>query len=93
MGDTLTVDDSWWDIASDDWYWFDNDDDGEDSAGDSIDASGNLYPRFNPLEKFTVLTCMAEEYLLVLLLLAFNQNFNKLKHIGMRQVQFLQLRR
>jgi len=47
-GYTLTVDDSWWDIASDDWYWFDNDDDGEDSAGDSTDASGNLYPRFNP---------------------------------------------
>ena len=47
-GYTLSVDDSWWDIASDDWYWFDNDDDGDDSAGDSTDASGNPYPRFNP---------------------------------------------
>jgi len=47
-GDTLSVDDSWWDIASDDWYWYDNDDDGDESAGDSTDASGNPYPRFDP---------------------------------------------
>ena len=47
-GDALSVDDSWWDIASDDWYWYDNDGDGEDSAGDSTDASGNPYPRFDP---------------------------------------------
>ena len=46
-GDALSVDDSWWDIASDDWYWYDNDDDGEDSAGDSTDTSGNPYPRYD----------------------------------------------
>ena len=47
-GDSLSVDDSWWDIASDDWYWYDNDEDGDESAGDSTDASGNPYPRFDP---------------------------------------------
>ena len=47
-GDSMSVDDSYWDIASDDWYWYDNDEDDDDSAGDSTDASGSAYPRFNP---------------------------------------------
>lgn len=48
-GDSVTVDDSWSDLESEYWWWFDNDNDGEDSAGDSLDADGNLLSRFDPV--------------------------------------------
>ena len=92
FGYTLTVDDSWWDIASDDWYWFDNDDDGEDSAGDSTDASGNPYPRFDPATGKVYGTYMYGGRIFVGITPAYvpMQELQKLKHIGMRQCFQLQ---
>ena len=48
-GDSLTVNDSWTDLESEYWVWWDNDEDGEDSAGDSTDADGNPLPVFDPV--------------------------------------------
>tara|TARA_B100002051_G_C16666921_1_gene602251 strand:- start:216 stop:1346 length:1131 start_codon:yes stop_codon:yes gene_type:complete len=48
-GDSVTVNDSWSDLEAEYWMWWDNDDVEGESAGDSLDADGNMLPVFDPV--------------------------------------------
>ena len=48
-GDSVTVNDSWSDLEAEYWTWWDNDDIDGESAGDSLDADGNMLPVFDPV--------------------------------------------